>query len=151
MKTIKISAEAIMPFMPAKNKDAPDSELRSLLIVYGWEPSKEGAATWLMRIMDRLEVAENPPPATDTPGNTDAVEMEQPAGEWPKWTKNDESEVRVYANDADSGKLYYTGCKDWIDSAFDLIDNPQITRAEAVALIGEQAVAEGERLAGGAK
>ena len=65
----KINTESFLPYMPAKSKDAPDSELRSLLIVYGWKPHKEGAATWLMRIMERLDRADNPPatPCERTP------------------------------------------------------------------------------------
>jgi hypothetical protein len=93
-------------------------------------------------------------PALDTPGNTDAAHPAAPAGEWPKWTVSAylvPGRVRVHGPlvcwwaDAVDPRWHASGME-YKDS-----DNKDITRAEAVALIGEDAVAEGEWLAGGAK
>jgi hypothetical protein len=89
--------------------------------------------------------------ATDTPGNTDAAQPAAPAGEWPKWTDYSGC-VRVFVS---QNAAYALDCfgqwKSSVVSDYRGYECNQITRAKAVELIGEAAVAEGERLAGGAK
>jgi hypothetical protein len=68
------------------------------------------------------------------------------APEWPKWTlEADDKTVRVYASKY-SGRMFYI--RSWRGTVMDVEDHGSITRAEAVRLIGEDAVREGERLVG---
>jgi hypothetical protein len=93
-------------------------------------------------------------PAVDTPANSETAERETAeAHEWPKWGRDHLSakcdQVRVYGeNDAFCYDTEETPLQ-WVTTEIriDACKKP-ITRADAVALIGEAAVAEGERLAG---
>ncbi len=86
-----------------------------------------------------------------------------PAGEWPKWTSDiTQTCIRVWPDNQRSFLVFRDAgiAGRWAASAnlmtLDAYESAEkafrIPRAQAVALIGEQAVAEGERLArGGAK
>jgi hypothetical protein len=88
-------------------------------------------------------------PCDTTPALSDQTADTTPAlcGEWPKWTNNGVV-LRMWV--AENAQFSWTG--KWNDERGGTFTEysmyPAITRAEAVALIGESAVAEGERLAG---
>ena len=86
-----------------------------------------------------------------------AANPEAPAGEWPKWTFNPSDNVvrfwacenASYLHGAPRDDRPWTECDTGTSIAmYASWGNYEITRAQAVALIGEAAVRDGERLAG---
>ena len=109
------------------------------------------SCTWGAHGLTRWPNTEQP--AVDTPANSETAERETAeVQEWPKWTQSRPEScgrVRMWA----SQNVGYTFIDGWFESqldslAEDLNSASTITRAAAVSLIGEAAVAEGERLAG---
>lgn len=94
----------------------------------------------------------NQPAAPNDAGeceNSTTARPDSTAGEWPKWTVDEIQDVRLWIAH-DKGICWWRITGDWFASVKSDISNSGriITRAEAVRLIGEDAVREGERLAG---